>query len=71
MHVFLRKGFVRVYTLEDLVLINNLDAMFVRLLAGVLANIREMSVHHHARGGGVSNVARSAPVDLEIIRGHD
>lgn len=57
--------------LEDLVLVDNLDAMFIRLLAGVLANIREMSVHHHARGGGVSNIARSAPVDLEIIRGHD
>ena len=59
------------YTLEDLVLVNNLDAMFVRLLAGIVANVREMSVHHAARGGGVSNIARSGPVDLEIIRGHD
>lgn len=61
---------LREYTLEDLVLINNLDAMFVRLLAGVLANIREMSVHHAARSGGMANIARTGPVDLQGIRGH-
>lgn len=57
--------------LEDFVLINKLDAMLVSLLPGVLANIRKMGVHHAARCGGVSNIARSAPVDLEMIRGHD
>ena len=56
--------------LEHLVLVNDLDAMFVRLLAGVLANVGEMGVHHHARCGGVSNIARSGPVDLEEIRGY-
>ena len=58
------------YTLEDLVLVNDLDAMLVRLLTGVFANVGEMRVHHHARCGGVSNIARSGPVDLEEIRGH-
>lgn len=61
----------KMYTLEHLVLVNNLNAMFVSLVAGIVANICEMGVHHHAGSGGMANIARSGPVDLECIRGHD
>jgi hypothetical protein len=60
----------KIYALEDLVFVNDLDAMLVCLLAGLLANTREMRVHHHARRSGVSNIAWSGPVGLERVRSH-
>jgi hypothetical protein len=54
----------KAHALEDLVLINDLDAILVGLLAGVVANVGKVRVHHHARGGGVSDIGRPGPVDL-------
>jgi hypothetical protein len=53
-------------SLEDLVLIDNLDAVLVVLLGGIFADRREMGVHHEFGGGGMFDVAGSAiAVDLE------
>lgn len=52
--------------LEDLVLINDLDAMLVGLTRGVFADAREMRVHHKGWCRGVLDVAGTEPIDLEL-----
>jgi hypothetical protein len=57
------------YSLELLVLINDLDAMLVLLPTGRLPNGNEMAVHHQRRSGRKFNVAGpSVPVDVECRR---
>jgi len=57
------------YSLELLVLINDLDAMLVLLPAGRLPNGSEMAVHHQRRSGRMFSVAGpSVPVDVECRR---
>lgn len=52
---------------EDLVLVDDLDAVLVRLPRGILAHGREVRVHHVGRGCGMANVARArAAVDREV-----
>jgi hypothetical protein len=59
------------YILEDLVLVDNLDAMLVGLLGDILADAGKVRVHHHRGRRGVSNVAGTAlPVDGQVVRGH-
>ncbi len=55
--------------LEELVLVNDLDAMLVLLPRGVLADRGEMRVHHQGGRGGVLDVVRSA-IAVDLKRGH-
>lgn len=57
------------YSLELLVLINDLDAMLVLLPTRRLPNGSEMAVHHQRRSGRMFSVAGpSVPVDVECRR---
>jgi hypothetical protein len=59
------------HLLEHLVLVDNLDAMLVRLLGGILVDACKVRVHHAARSGRVSDGAGTGlPVDREVIGGH-
>jgi len=59
------------YSLELLVLINDLDTMLVLLPTGRLPNGSEMAIHHQRRSGRMFSVAGpSVPVDVECRR-HD
>jgi hypothetical protein len=52
-------------SLEQLLLVDDLDAMLVVLRRGVFPDAGEMGVHHERGGGGMLDVARSAiAVDL-------
>lgn len=58
------------YVLEHFVLVNNLDAMFVGFLWGILADACEVRVHD-GWCGRMANVAGTAlSVDLQSVRGH-
>jgi hypothetical protein len=57
--------------LEDLVRVDDLDAVLVGLLGGILAHAGEVRVHHGRGRGGVSNGAGAGlPVDSQVLRGH-
>ena len=57
--------------LEDLVLVDNLDAMLVGLPRGILADAWEMRIHHERGGRGVLDIAGTVlAVDLEEFVGH-
>lgn len=56
--------------LEHLVGVDNLDAMLVSLLVGILADGSEVRVHHKGRRGGVLDIARSMAIDLWGQLGH-
>jgi hypothetical protein len=57
--------------LEDLVRVDDLDAVLVGLLGGILAHAGEVRVHHGRGRRGVSNGAGAAlPVDGQVVRGH-
>jgi hypothetical protein len=57
--------------LEDLVRVDDLDAMLVGLLGGILAHAGEVRVHHGRGRGGVTNGAGAGlPVDGQVLRGH-
>jgi hypothetical protein len=58
------------YALKHLVLVDDLDAMLVGLLRGILAHAGEVRVHD-GRGGRMSKVAGAVlPVDLQRIGSH-
>lgn len=58
--------------LEHLVLVNDLDAMFVGTFVGILAHTGKVGVHHERRRCVVFDVARTAlAVGLEGFVGHD
>lgn len=59
------------YLLEDLVFVDDLDAMLVRLLGSILTDTCEVRVHHERRRGRMSNIARAAlAIDFEEFVGH-
>ena len=58
------------YSLEQLVLVDDLDAMLVLLARGILADRGEVGVHHQGGRRGVFDVAgTSIAVDREVV-GH-
>lgn len=58
------------YSLEQLVLVDDLDAMLVLLARGILADRGEVGVHHQGGRRWVFDVAgTSIAVDLEVL-GH-
>jgi hypothetical protein len=59
------------YILEDLVLVNHLDAVLVCLFGGILANTCKVRVHHAAGSGRVSDGAGTVlPIDRKVFGGH-
>lgn len=52
------------YVLEQLVLINDLDAMFIRFLGDIVPGTREMRIHDGGSGRMSGGAGTTLPVDL-------
>lgn len=61
---------IRLDILEQLVLVNDLDAMFVGLLVGILAHASEMRVHYGWSCRVTGSTRTALAVDLQSIGGH-
>jgi hypothetical protein len=64
-----RRAIEQQHLLEFLVLVDDLDAMFILLAACRFANRREMPIHHNRGCRGTLLKRRPPPVDLQVRRG--